>query len=540
MNLMKPLKDRFVDRALVSRGSFSTSCRARDVALGRIVFLKALRSDLSTDGDTRSRFQREARAAARLDHPNLARLFEFGEDVQEGMYMALEWVEGSSLASQLSRSGPCPPDQVSRLARDLLLGLTELHQAGIVHRDLKPENILITGDGQAKITDFSLANLNDEPRLTHHCAIVGTPAYMAPEQVAGKSPADCSDLFSTGIILLEAATGTNPFTARDMVQTMQRVRQLEPQFDSALFIALRLDLQTLIRSCLQKSPNARPANAAAALALIGQEITSGVRASPPRRRFAVATLAVALTLVTFVLLILLKKPTPVSKSLPAKDTVRQDLALQQADPIPVSQNLDLREQIGISGAKETSITIPDPKTTSMPQIVTNELRRDSVATLPVLTQAPESVGIVLDVIPWAYVYLHGTKIGTSPFRFLVRLPAGMQWLSFENTEMPRVDLPLVLERNEQVIQVDLPEHLLTVEVAATPRGFVFVDGEAKGATTLVKPLFLLPGKHVIRVTHPELKELERSLEGAGGDTLRVTADLDRSAWDMSRSGRATN
>ena len=191
--------------------------RARDRVLDRPVFVKLLHPALSADAEIRARFEREAKAVARLDHPNLVRIYEYGEDPDEGLYMLLEWVEGRTLTARLAE-GPLGGAEWLPLARELLAGLAALHSVGILHRDLKPDNILIrlTDEGPGyKITDFSLAALRDAPRLTHHEAIVGTPAYMSPEQAAGGVPDERSDLFALGVVLYEAATGDNPFLAAE-------------------------------------------------------------------------------------------------------------------------------------------------------------------------------------------------------------------------------------------------------------------------------------------------------------------------------------
>ena len=144
-------------------------------------------------------------------------------------------VEGSTLARQIADGKRFAGDEFVQLARELLSGLAALHSVGNLHRDLKPENILVTppsppakaGGHRYKITDFSLAALRDQPKLTHHEAIVGTPAYMAPEQASGAQPTEQSDLFAVGVILYEAATGGNPLIGETMLDTLRRIRESE-------------------------------------------------------------------------------------------------------------------------------------------------------------------------------------------------------------------------------------------------------------------------------------------------------------------------
>ncbi|MFZ5433875.1 MAG: serine/threonine-protein kinase, partial [Calditrichota bacterium] len=236
---MKPLAQRLTERELIRRGDLTLAYRARDSVLDRPVFVKALNPALAADEEIRARFEREAKAVARLDHPNLVRIYEYGDDPQDGLYMLLEWLEGANLSARIAAGERWSGDKWHELAVQLLRGLAALHGVDIVHRDLKPDNILVRTDvrdssrrlGIYKITDFSLAALRDAPKLTHHEAIVGTPAYMSPEQAAGGLPDERSDLFSLGVVLWEAATGKNPFIAPTMLETLQNIREREVACD---------------------------------------------------------------------------------------------------------------------------------------------------------------------------------------------------------------------------------------------------------------------------------------------------------------------
>src|SRR5260221_1556997 len=249
---------------------------AQDTKLDRKVALKILPADLASNRDRMERFVREAKAAAALNHPNIAHVYEIGES--EGInFIAMEYVEGLTLREKIHRERTA----IRTLLRNLqhvAEGLAKAHAAGIVHRDLKPDNIMITRDGHAKILDFGLAKLI-EPKLTDANAganrdevataimqqhstpgvIMGTVGYMSPEQAQGKTSEidQRSDIFSFGCILFEAATGRKPFAGDSVVESLHsliyeptpQIKDLNPSAPS--------DLQRIIRRCLAKDPEER-------------------------------------------------------------------------------------------------------------------------------------------------------------------------------------------------------------------------------------------------------------------------------------------
>jgi tetratricopeptide (TPR) repeat protein/predicted Ser/Thr protein kinase len=197
---------------LLGEGGMGEVFRARDTRLGRPVAIKVIRAERAQRPDFRIRFQREARATAALNHPHICTLYDVGE--QEGAsYLVMEYVEGQTLAARL-REGPLPLDQLLRRATEASQALAAAHERGIIHRDLKPANLMLTPAG-VKVLDFGLAKFtgSEAPALRATAAhtILGTPAYMSPEQTRGEELDARSDLFSFGCVLYEAATGVRPF-----------------------------------------------------------------------------------------------------------------------------------------------------------------------------------------------------------------------------------------------------------------------------------------------------------------------------------------
>ncbi|HMA17779.1 MAG TPA: serine/threonine-protein kinase, partial [Thermoanaerobaculia bacterium] len=219
--------------APLGAGGMGEVYRARDSRLGREVALKVLPEELSADRDRLARFEQEARSASALNHPNIVTVHDIGRS-DSTSFIAMELVDGRTLR-ELSASGPLPPRRILTLATQIAEGLAKAHAAGIVHRDLKPENVMVTKDGFVKILDFGLAKLVEPesgevsvmPTLakpeTHPGVVMGTVAYMSPEQASGEPVDFRSDQFSLGSILYEIASGQRPFQKKTAAETMSAI-----------------------------------------------------------------------------------------------------------------------------------------------------------------------------------------------------------------------------------------------------------------------------------------------------------------------------
>jgi WD40 repeat protein len=244
--------------AELGRGGMGVVYQARQTALDRIVALKMILAGAHAGTEERRRFQAEAEAAARLQHPNIVQIHEVGE--AGGLpYFSLEFCPGGSLADRL-RGEPLPPREAARFTETLARAVQAAHAAGIVHRDLKPANVLLAADGTPKITDFGLAKrLDAQPAQTASGALVGTPSYMAPEQAGCKNKeiGPATDVYALGAILYELLTGRPPFKAETPLDTAMLVLTQEPVPPRRLQPKVPRDLETLCLKCLHKEPGKR-------------------------------------------------------------------------------------------------------------------------------------------------------------------------------------------------------------------------------------------------------------------------------------------
>jgi len=251
------LADRYRIVALLGKGGMGEVYRADDLKLGQPVAMKFLPLALSYDGPAQARFHREVRTARQVSHPNVCRVFDIGETA--GLpFLTMEYVDGEDLASLLTRIGRLPQDKAIDISRQLCAGLAAAHDAGVLHRDLKPANIMLDRRGKARITDFGLAGLATTSDVELHA---GTPAYMAPEQLAGQAATAQSDLYSLGLVLYEIFTGKRVFAAASMAELTREHSSSTPRSPSQLVEGLDQLVERVILRCLEEEPGKRPHSA---------------------------------------------------------------------------------------------------------------------------------------------------------------------------------------------------------------------------------------------------------------------------------------
>jgi serine/threonine protein kinase len=248
-------------------GGMGAVYKAYDEKLQRVVALKLLPPEYTSNVERRRRFEQEARAASGLSHPHILTVYEFGEDGGRP-YMAMEYVEGETLRQKIN-SRALPIAEALTLAAQMAEGLAKAHEAGVVHRDLKPENLMVSRDGYVKILDFGIAKLIPRPRPsdsaqktlvrveTQSGTVLGTVNYMSPEQLLGQRVDLRCDIFSFGVVLCEMLTGACPFACDNHVDTMHAILHEEPRLRAALSSQLPPGLQRILTKALDKSPKNR-------------------------------------------------------------------------------------------------------------------------------------------------------------------------------------------------------------------------------------------------------------------------------------------
>ena len=244
--------------ALLGKGGMGEVYRAEDLTLDQPVALKFLPPALTSDQDALERFRNEVRIARRVSHANVCRVYDVGE--AEGQpFLSMEYVDGEDLASLLRRIGRLPGDKALEIARQLCAGLAAAHREGVLHRDLKPANVMLDGRGRAVMMDFGLAGIAEQ--IQGYDVRSGTPAYMAPEQLAGKEVTERSDIYSLGLVLYEIFTGKRAFDATALADLVRQRNEQPISAPSTWVKDLDPAVERVIMRCLETDPSARPATA---------------------------------------------------------------------------------------------------------------------------------------------------------------------------------------------------------------------------------------------------------------------------------------
>ena len=269
----------------LGHGAMATVDLAQDGELDRPVALKRLAENLARDEDLRRRFVREARLAARLAHPNVLRVFDVGED--EGRpFIAMEYVEGETLAELVARHGPLPAAEVATLGVQMCAALAAAHAAGLVHRDVKPQNLLLGSDGVLKLGDFGIAVGHEGTRLTVEGTVLGTVGYLAPEQARGEQVTAAADIYAVGAVLYELLTGELPRSASTLAD-LGAEGGFDPPDVAARAPGAPPTLVAVVTECLAVRPEDRPRSAAALarrLAPVAAEAQTLPLPADPRER----------------------------------------------------------------------------------------------------------------------------------------------------------------------------------------------------------------------------------------------------------------
>jgi len=272
----------------------ATVWKARDTLLGRLVAIKRLLPHLAGESDAAERFKREAQAAASLSHPGIVTVFDSGED-DEGPYIVLELVEGTTLAAYLARTGPLDPGTVTDVVAQVASALDHAHSQGVVHRDIKPANLILEDGGRVRLADFGIARTIDDPAtITDTGELVGTITYLAPEILAGHPATPSSDIYSLGAVTYELLSGRPPHRAESPAALLEAVRQgivpsltgVAPEMAFAVGTAMAKDARSRPRTAgefaaaLTGSATLVMSGAAARAAVASEEPTVITRPAP--------------------------------------------------------------------------------------------------------------------------------------------------------------------------------------------------------------------------------------------------------------------
>ncbi|NQT35570.1 serine/threonine protein kinase, partial [bacterium] len=449
------------------------------------------------------------------------------------------------------------------ILHDVLKGLAYAHSKGVVHRDIKPDNILISEEGIAKVSDFGLATIEDAPRLTRQGMVVGTPAYMPPEQINGTEIDQRSDMFSLGATFYESLTGTSPFYAENFSEIMKKVLNAYPQKPSAVIKDIPTELDQIILRLLEKQPTRRYASADHALqdvrslakqrdvslepeeisqymilsdserAEIKRSLSTPTTPAPRQLRFSYRSIALLGVIVIMLALLLpgrfTRDVTPPARSSRTLADIRKAFELRSSQYARVIEEMAAAKSVTVASSDLPVSTLrgEHPNESALP--ILHESDKSAIGRTVNrrgLTAESETVdltapgSIFISCKPWARIIIDNESIGETPLTEPVELSPGEHQLVLVNDEFPSpVSQTINIEPGSRgQLDFNLWNHFTVIKIVSVePWAEIIIDGESYGYTPRQQEIILPLGRHEIELRNPDFKHFFKSIDIKRGD-----------------------
>ncbi|MBI2420206.1 MAG: serine/threonine protein kinase [Ignavibacteriales bacterium] len=509
------LFEKFEILETLKKDEFSAVYLVKHHYLGITLILKTLDTTHSPDESILERFKREAKILARIKHPNIINVVDFGF-AGEFFYISVEYFESQNLREIIKR-GNLTEDQKQRLVVQLLQGLEAAHAAQVIHRDIKPENILVNKKFELKIADFGLAFPENELMVTKKSSIVGTPSYMSPEQIMGEDLTVQSDLFSAGIVAYEICSKINPFIKADINATINSILTFEPQQLTG-WADVPVALVEPVQKMLQRNKSKRMASCAEALSYFPESSTS--KDSPRTGKIIPGKFLYMIIGLLFILSIavyfFLNKPVAGSVA------QLKDSTAFSADTAVLSK-----------AARQNNQNLLKPATDSGSPV-------KNISSTPQMADTPEGAGqatpnggvflvnLVIDCSPWANVFIDSARMDVTPIRESMRLTAGKHTIRFINPDYPAYSTVFTVNRDGlQSFKLNLDTLVAKISFQVFPWGEVYVDGKFFGVTPMKNAIQVSPGKHTIQFKNPGYSDFSEKMTFKSGEVRQIEYNFEK-------------
>ena len=506
------LFDKFELNKCYKKDEHSAVYLAKHIYLDKQVFLKILNTKTIPDPNIIERFKREAKILAKLEHDNIIKVFDFGMS-KEYFYISFEYFESENLRELLSGKN-LNNDTKKDILIQLLKGLECVHNNKILHRDIKPENILVGKGNHVKITDFGLAQISLDSLITQKYSVIGTPAYMSPEQVHGDPLSIQSDLFSLGITLLEMYTGKNLFIGNDTNETINNIISYDEHNFYELFKELPEDVSEIIKDLLVSDPSKRTGSTTEILNRLGIEnVQPNLREDKSKLALILPILIIFISIITFWLYFHFSEDETATKV--TSDELTNEIVNETSYPDtsmssenisentpPVESSDNQNDQIG----KNEEIIEQDEK------LGENELIDDNMM----------DGQLFVKCYPWAEVQIDNKYFETTPFPGNINLSPGEYLITLIHPDYPEYkDSVIINSASLSLVEVNFDSLFGYLNCQLYPWGEVYINDEKIGITPLKSPIPLNPGNYVVMLRNPNYENYEKNIEIVRNDTINI-------------------
>lgn len=512
------LFEKFEIETVIKKDAYSAVYLARHIYLGKRIFLKTLNTKELADAALLHRFKREAKILAHLEHPHIIKVLDFGT-VGDQFYISFEYFASRNLRQWLKERSLTVAQKEFLLAQ-LAQALHFAHSQGVVHRDLKPENILLDESLHLKIADFGLALWNDERHVTEASSIVGTPAYMSPEQIRGEHLTPKTDLFNLGLITFEMFKGKNPFLGAEVGQTLNNILNFDETELRRSYRDLPQNIVEILDGLLRKNPQDRFATAGEILEHLpfGEQLPQAPFVSHRKSIFkAIVLIALPLFLLLAVLIVF-------------KERARKSEISAQKATKPVAGSVERQKSKADSLSDGQAVPpVKERAPESGPEPRSETKKRETLAPVSAKTKTAPPVSrtvkkglLWIECQPWARVTIDSNQSVTTPLKEGIALSAGRHRLIFSHPAFPEFETSVRVKPGEtNFVRVSLDTLFGYLDCQVFPWGKIFVDDTFVDVSPLKRPLPLSPGRHKVQVENPGFEPYTTEIVVSRKDTVRL-------------------
>ena len=495
---------------------------AEHIFLNKTIFLKTINKNNIADPVMLDRFKREAQILAQLDHPNIIKVWDFGTH-EDYFYISFEHFENRNLR-EILRQGKLRDEEKKKLILQLNTGLQYAHEHQIIHRDLKPENILLDDQLNLKIADFGLATIENQVGSTDDTTIVGTPAYMSPEQIRGQELTGQSDLFSMGIIIYEIYCGENPFLGSDTGATLNNILNLDFNSFRTNTDQLPDEIREIAKKLLLKNINKRSEKidfpGMEQLSTIINSIEPSINKKASYKQiWAYISVAAAAVFIIIALYYLVYKPN--QNLMGSKDG-------ENGTEVIITNTPDSTEVSPSKNTKENNLSVSNKPITRLATNTVEENIYSKESDIQPARNIILSAFLMIECQPWADIYVDEIKRESTPLKNPLQVSAGIHQVKLVHPEYPHYKQLIHLKPDESFqISVNLDTTIGYFTCRVHPWGEIFIDDRSIGQTPLNKPIRLEAGKHVLVVRNPGYSEFIKSFTLNKNDTISFNINLSK-------------